>query len=93
MSKNGCRNFARRGSGKSVENPVLKMGEHLGDLVESPSMIWVFPKIGVPPNYPLKNRVSIINHPFWGTPIFGNAHIKMVIYGKRMDSSSMTFVW
>ena len=26
--------------------------------------IWVFPKIGVPPN-----------HPFWGTPIFGNTHM------------------
>ena len=22
---------------------------------------------------------SIINHPFWGTPIFGNTHIKICI--------------
>ena len=36
--------------------------------------IWVFPKIMVPPNHFL-NRVSIINHPFWGTTIFGNTHI------------------
>ena len=24
-------------------------------------------------------RFSIINHPFWGTPIFGNAHMLLVI--------------
>ena len=24
---------------------------------------------------------SIINHPFWGTPIFGNTHITWVFYG------------
>ena len=23
---------------------------------------------------------SIINHPFWGTPIFGNSHIYIIIY-------------
>ena len=38
---------------------------------------WVFPKIG---GYPPKSSIligfSIINHPFWGTPIFGNTQIK-----------------
>ena len=33
--------------------------------------VWVFPKIGVPPNH----GFSLINHPFWGTPIFGNTRI------------------
>ncbi len=29
--------------------------------------IWVFPKIMVPPNHPLKNRVfHYFHHPFWG---------------------------
>ena len=41
--------------------------------------IWMFPKIVVPPigpNHPLKNRIfHEINHPFRGTPIFGNTHI------------------
>ncbi len=32
--------------------------------------VWVFPNIGVPP------RFSIINHPFWGTRIFGNTRIE-----------------
>ena len=40
-------------------------------------IIWVFPKITVPPNHPFVHRVlHEINHPFWGTPIFGNTHIK-----------------
>ena len=25
-------------------------------------------------------RVSLINHPFWGTPIFGNTHIYTYVY-------------
>ena len=38
--------------------------------------IWVFPQIMVPPNHPiLIGFGTIINHPFWGTPIFGNTHI------------------
>ncbi len=39
--------------------------------------IWVFPKIGVgPPNHPFVHRVfHEINHPFWGTSIFGSTPI------------------
>ena len=34
---------------------------------------WMFPKIvGFPPKSSNLIRLSIINHPFWGTPIFGN---------------------
>ena len=36
--------------------------------------IWVIPKIGVSPNHPFLIGFSIINHPFWGTTIFGNIH-------------------
>ena len=40
--------------------------------------IWVFPKImGKPPKSSILVGVSIINHPFWGTPIFGNTHIPL----------------
>ena len=37
----------------------------------------MFPKIGVPPNHPLKDRVfHYIHHPFWGfSPIFGTPPI------------------
>ena len=33
--------------------------------------MWVFPKIMVPPNHPLKNRVwnHYFHHPFWGVSI------------------------
>ena len=38
--------------------------------------IWMFPKIvGFPPKSSILIGFSIINHPFWGTPIFGNTHI------------------
>ena len=38
---------------------------------------WVFPKIWEkPPNHPILIGFSIINHPFWGTPIFGNTQMK-----------------
>ena len=30
---------------------------------------------GTPQNHPIKIGFSIINHPFWDTPIFGNIHI------------------
>ena len=36
----------------------------------------MFPEIGVPPIHPLYIiGFSIINHPFWGTPIYGNTLI------------------
>ena len=38
-------------------------------------MIWGFPKMVVPPKSSILIQFSIINHPFWGTPIFGNTHI------------------
>ena len=39
-------------------------------------IIWVFPKIGEKPRKSsILIGVSIINHPFWDTPIFGNIHI------------------
>ena len=46
------------------------------------SYIWMFPKMVVPPNHPFLIGFSIINHPFWGTPIFGNIHIWMIIWGQ-----------
>ncbi len=42
--------------------------------------IWVFPKIGVLPNHPILIGFSIINHPFGGTPIFGNTHMFLAIW-------------
>ena len=45
-----------------------------------PKGIWMFPKIvGFPPKSSHFNRVwTIINHPFWGSPIFGNSHINVL---------------
>ena len=39
--------------------------------------IWVLPKIGgVPPKSSILIGFSIINHPFWGIPIFGNTNFE-----------------
>ena len=43
---------------------------------------WVFPKIMVPPNHPLKNRdYHYFHRPFWGgfpTPILGNIQVPLI---------------
>ena len=45
---------------------------------EDPSRsMWVFPKIVVPQIIHGLIGFSIINHPFWGTPIFGNTHVDL----------------
>ena len=37
---------------------------------------WMFPKIvGFPPKSSILFWCSVINHPFWGTPIFGNTQV------------------
>ena len=38
---------------------------------------WRFPKMGIPPNHPILVWFSLINHPFWGTSIYGNPQIHM----------------
>ena len=38
----------------------------------SPLFIWRFPEIGVPPNHPFIDGFSSMNHPFWGSPIYGS---------------------
>jgi len=37
--------------------------------------MWGGPKIMVPPNHSFLIGFSIVNHPFWGTSIFGNIHV------------------
>ena len=39
-------------------------------------LIWVFPKNRGTPKSSILIGFSLINHPFWGTPIFGNTHIE-----------------
>ena len=48
--------------------------------VSTQKNIWGFPKMVVPPNHPFLMGFSIINHPFWGTPIFGNTHISVIFH-------------
>ena len=50
---------------------------------KNPFYIWVFPKIVVPPKSSILIGFSIINHPFWGTIIFGNTHMSSKFFCKR----------
>ena len=40
--------------------------------------IWVFPKYNGTPKSSILIGFSIINHPFWGTLIFGNTHMYII---------------
>ena len=51
----------------------------------------MFPKIGVPPNHPILIGFSIISHPFWRIPIFGNTHIPAP-WIRHGDISLITFL-
>ena len=51
--------------------------DSIKNMVSEKMDMWVFPKIMVPPNHPFVHRVfHYFHHPFWGTIIFGNIHIK-----------------
>ena len=52
--------------------------------------IWVFPKMVVPPKPAILIRCSIINHPFWGTPIFGNTHMAFT-FSSSTNTHEMIF--
>ena len=43
----------------------------------------MFPKNSGTPKSSILIGFSIINHPFWGSPIFGNIHITSYVYDKR----------
>ena len=51
----------------------------------------MFPKIVVPPKSSILIGFSIINHPFWGTPILGNIHMifDLVTRPERRHASIM----
>ena len=53
-----------------MENPLISGNSENDNLCKLNK--WVFPKIMVPPKSAILIGFSIISHPFWGTPIFGN---------------------
>ena len=53
-----------------------------------------FPKIvGFPPKSSTLIGFSIINHPFWGTTIFGNTHIFLMVLVRSLGSTPPGFQW
>ena len=51
--------------------------EAQGSLRGTSISIWGFPKMGGTPKSSIFNRISLINHPFWGTPTYGNPHLEL----------------
>ena len=71
---------------------------HLLTNIFQETNIWMFPKIvGFPPNHPILIGFSIINHPFWGTPLVGNTHLWPLGKAKQIMNSKvpgcMGVVW
>ena len=58
--------------------PIWKIWVKLGIF---PRQGWKY-QIVVPPNHPFLIGFSILNHPFWGTPIFGNTQM-IVVFKER----------
>ena len=55
--------------------------------------IWMFLKNNGPPKSSILIGFSIINHPFWGTPIFGNTHIAIwKPFGRGTRGRKLTIV-
>ena len=60
---------------REVVDPNLSMLQNGMWMIYS-ICIWVFPKIGgFPPKSSILGGFFTINHPFSGTPLFGNTHI------------------
>jgi len=55
--------------------------------------IWMFPKMVYTPKSSILIGFSIINHSFWGTPVFGNTHIHIVfVWNLILTILLVTFV-
>ena len=66
--------------------PVSQLGHSTKQGLKMPKLMWRFPEIGVPPLYPIYIPfishlypiyigLSLINLPFWGSPILGTTPI------------------
>ena len=47
----------------------------------------------VPPNHPFLIGISILNHPFWGTTIFGNIHIFQMDGSITVEQPRRLSIW
>ena len=60
--------------------------------------MWGVPKIGVPPNHPILIGFSLINHLFWGTPIYEtplaieNGHLQIFIVNLPVKNGAFPLV-
>ena len=64
--------------GGLIDSTAGQKLEHLCGSTETFPKMWMFPKNWCTPKSSILIGFSIINHPFWGTTIFGNAHAQAV---------------
>ena len=46
--------------------------------------MWRFPKMGVSLNHQILIGFFILNHPFWGSTIYGNPHVRKKTWEKTI---------
>ena len=60
----------------NMSNIKYRYYQHIRNILIDPFqkyiIIWRFPEMGVPLNHPFIDACSIIDHPFWDTPMYGN---------------------
>ena len=84
IDQTNCLPLGRIGNPCSVDHPKNHSLFGLG----LPGFTWVFPKKKRYPQIMNFNRLfgfSIINHPFWGTPMFGSTHILVSLKFQRIQ--------
>ena len=60
---------------KKLDAPLVAATGVAGKGLQSGFLIWGFPERGGTPKSSILVGFSLINHPFWGTPIYGNLHV------------------
>ncbi len=78
--------FTGREFQDTLKTKALKLMEEAGRQVDARNQqhhMGVSKNRGGPPKSSILIGFSIINHPFWGTPIFGNTHIYICIISRR----------
>ena len=78
-----CHDWSHRNVASTWNLEEMLGALHLAKLsswwIQKNTLYWVFPKIGVPPKSSMFIGFSIINHPFWGTTIFGYTHVGLFV--------------
>ena len=72
---------------------LRKVTQNKSENPETELSIWRSPEMRVPQNHDL-NEISLLNHPFGGTPILGNPHVGCFPLTSMMEANLLVqFCW